>query len=157
MLNPRRANSPEMRVSTPNLFSTSTDRMWCCGSPFTRVASPGDSAPSSRPSGHSSAPSLPLSIRVVRGIEDDLVVRVARRHHRVHLLPIVGAEVDGDRPVAGLGPPAARRPHPHAPATRPPGPLPVVRQVGRQVHLAVAPLVEQLLPLADHAEVRVVE
>ena len=37
------------------------------------------------------------------------------------------------------------------------GPLHVVGQVGRQVHLAVALLVEHLLPLADHAEVGVVE
>ena len=37
------------------------------------------------------------------------------------------------------------------------GPLHVVGQVGREVHLAVALLVEQLLPLADHAEVGVVE
>ncbi len=29
MLNPRRANSPATRDSTPNLFSTSTVRMWC--------------------------------------------------------------------------------------------------------------------------------
>ena len=37
------------------------------------------------------------------------------------------------------------------------GPLHVVGQVGRQVDLAVALLVEHLLPLADHAEVAVVE
>ena len=37
------------------------------------------------------------------------------------------------------------------------GPHLVVGQVGRQVHLAVALLVEHLLPLADHAEVGVVE
>ena len=37
------------------------------------------------------------------------------------------------------------------------GPLHVVGQVGRQVHLGVALVVEHLLPLADHAEVGVVE
>src|SRR4029450_4495014 len=37
------------------------------------------------------------------------------------------------------------------------GPELVVGQVGRQVHLAVALVVEHLLPLADHAQVGVVE
>ena len=37
------------------------------------------------------------------------------------------------------------------------GPHLVVGEVGRQVHLGVALVVEHLLPLADHAEVRVVE
>ena len=37
------------------------------------------------------------------------------------------------------------------------GPLHVVGQVGRQVHLGVALVVEHLLPLADHAEVGVVQ
>ena len=45
----------------------------------------------------------------------------------------------------------------HADATHRLGPLHVVGQVGRQVHLAVALLVEELLPLPHHAEVRVVE
>ena len=46
---------------------------------------------------------------------------------------------------------------PDADASHRLGPHLVVGQVGRQVHLAVALLVEHLLPLAHHAEVRVVE
>ena len=82
--------------------------------------------------------------------------------HRVHLLAVVGAEVDHDRTVVDLVRLLDRR-HDvvgvvdaEADATHRLGPLHVVGQVGREVHLAVALLVEELLPLAHHAEVRVV-
>ena len=99
----------------------------------------------------------------MRGIEDDLVVRVTDGHHRVHLLPVVRAEVDDHRAVVDRVGLLDRRldllgrvdPQAHAPHRL--GPLHVVGQVGRQVHLAVALLVEELLPLAHHAEVGVVQ
>src|SRR5215207_2200625 len=162
MLKPRRANSPATRESTPNLFSTRTLRMWCW-SPF--AMSTVDSASSSRSSEHSfaSSPSVATSRAVVRGVEDHVVVRRAGRDHRVHLLPVVGAEVDDHRTVVDLvrlldrGLDVFRRVDAECDTPHRLGPLHVVGQVGREVHLAVALLVEELLPLPDHAEVGVVE
>src|SRR6478735_5246747 len=74
MLNPRRANRPATRVSTPALFSTRTERMWCLAG--------ADMSPTSF---------------AVGGVDDDVVVGHAGRHHRVHLLARVGAEVDDHR------------------------------------------------------------
>ena len=42
MLNARRENSPATRDSTPGLFSTNTDRMWCLNPAFTGSPRPGD-------------------------------------------------------------------------------------------------------------------
>ena len=83
--------------------------------------------------------------------------------HREHLLRRVGAELDDDRSVVDLvGLVDGRldllgRLDPDADAAHRLGPLHVVGQVGRQVHLGVALVVEHLLPLAHHAEVGVVE
>ena len=55
MLKPRRANSPEMRVSTPGLFSTRIERM--CLRP---VRTPADASSSSRVSG-SLVPGSPMT------------------------------------------------------------------------------------------------
>ena len=90
-------------------------------------------------------------------------LRRAGGHHREHLLAAVGAELDDDRTVVDLvrlldgGLHLFGRLDPHADAAHRLGPHLVVGQVGRQVHLGVALLVEHLLPLADHAEVGVVE
>src|SRR3954452_11082160 len=149
MLNPRRANMPDTRVSTPNLFSTRTLRMWCC-TPLAMVIS-------------SSLRSLHPVSRVVGGVEDHVVVRRPGRDHRIDLLPVVGAEVDDDRTVVDVvrlldrGLDFLRRVDAHADAAHRLRPLHVVGQVGREVHLAVALLVEELLPLPHHAEVGVVE
>src|SRR3954449_7722498 len=112
MLKPRRAKSPATRDSTPNLFSTSTLRMWC------------------RAAGMSTR-----SVRVVGRIEDDVVVRRAGRDHRVHLLAVVGAEVDHDRAVVDLvrlldrGDDVFGRVHAEPHAAHRLRPLDVVRQV----------------------------
>src|SRR6478752_48151 len=157
MLNPRRANRPATRESTPNLFSTSTLRMWCCATLMV------DSVPPSRSSAFSSAPSVTPSGTVVRGVEDHVVVRRSGRDHRIHLLAVVGAEVDHDRTVVDLVRlldrrlDVLRRVDAERDAPHRLGPLHVVGQDGREVHLAVALLVEELLPLPHHAEVRVVE
>ena len=84
-------------------------------------------------------------------------------HHREHLLRGVGAEVDHDRAVVDLVGLLDGRLHllgrvdPHPDAAHGLGPELVVGQVGREVHLGVALLVEHLLPLAHHAEVGVVQ
>ena len=97
------------------------------------------------------------------GSEDHVVVARARRDHRVHLLPVVGAEVDHHRTVVDRvrlldrGHDILGRVDAEAHAAHRLGPLHVVRQVRREVHLAVALLVEELLPLPHHAEVRVVQ
>src|SRR4029453_13074721 len=89
MLNPRRANMPDTRESTPNLFSTSTLRMWCCTPlPFMSVPPP--------------LRSLHPVRRVVGGVEDHVVVARAGRDHRVTLLPVDGAEVDDHRTVVDV-------------------------------------------------------
>src|ERR671912_2968062 len=139
MLNPRRAKRPDTRASTPALFSTRTTSVWC------RASVPGRTATSATP-------------LALRGPDDDVVVRLAGRDHRVHLLAGVGAEVDDHRPVVDLvrlldgGVDLVGRLDPHADAAHGLGPQLVVRQVGREVHLAVPLFVEHLLPLADHAE-----
>ena len=93
----------------------------------------------------------------------DVVVGGAGRHHREDLLEGVGAEVDDHRTVVdrvglvdGRGHLLGRL-HPDADAAHGLGPPDVVGQVGREVHLRVPLLVEHLLPLADHAEVGVVQ
>ena len=147
MLKPRRANRPDTRASTPALFSTSTDSRWC-RTGDRRCRSGGGHWTKSSPE---------------RRVGDDVVVALAGRHHREHLLRGVGAEVDDDRAVVDLvGLLDGRldllgRLDPHADAAHGLGPELVVGQVGREVHLGVALLVEHLLPLADHAEVGVVE
>src|SRR3954447_6811644 len=157
MLNPRRANRPATRESTPNLFSTSTLRMWCCATLMV------DSAASSRSSAFSPSPSVTPSGTVVRGVEDHVVVRRSGRDHRVHLLPVVGAEVDHHRTVVDVvrlldrGLHLLRRVDAHPDAAHRLGPLHVVGEVRREVHLAVPLLVEELLPLPHHAQVGVVE
>ena len=97
------------------------------------------------------------------GAEDDVVVGRARGHHRVHLLAVVDAEVDHDRPVVdrvGLldrGHDVGHVVDAQTDAAHRFRPLHVVGEIGRQVHLAVALLVEELLPLPHHAQVRVVQ
>src|SRR3954454_15013120 len=96
MLNPRRENRPATRESTPALFSTTTVRMWCWFM-FMRLRPPAlDPDRATRSSSSPRLRSAPSSgPRLVgRGPEDDLVVRRARGDHRIHLLAVVGAEVD---------------------------------------------------------------
>ena len=84
-------------------------------------------------------------------------------HHREDLLAGVDAEVDDDRAIVdGVGLVDGRlhlfgAVDADADATHRLGPLDEVGQLGRQVDLAVALVVEHLLPLADHAEVAVVQ
>ena len=74
MLKPRRANSPATRASTPGRFWTSTDRMW-----WSRSAVDGVGA---RSAGDVLAGLLDLRI----GGQDEVVVALAGRDHREHLL-----------------------------------------------------------------------
>src|SRR3954447_20270351 len=87
MLNPRRANSPAMRVSTPGLFSTRMvrtclrpDRIWPLASRSSRFSI-------------SLIPGSPIALahHLARG--------GARRDHRVHVLLARDADVDDDRAV----------------------------------------------------------
>ena len=202
MLNPRRANSPATRASTPGRFCTSTERMWCwksCvmlrlrlpGSPpptlgrrRARRRSTGRAPPSLRSGARRSSSVVVGSVAVaslvlgvfdavvhregslavhLAGVEDEVVVALAGGDHREDLLAGVDAELDDDGAVVDrvglldgrldlLG-----RLDADADAAHRLGPHHVVGRVRRQVHLAVALVVEHLLPLADHAEVAVVE
>ncbi len=98
-----------------------------------------------------------------RGWQQQVVVAHTGRHHREHLLRGGDAEVDDDGTIVDAVGLVDRRLHlfgrvdADADATHRLGPLDEVGRVGRQVHLAVALVVEHLLPLAHHAEVAVVE
>ena len=95
--------------------------------------------------------------------KDEVVVAQTGGDHREDLLPCVDAEVDDDGAVVDRVGLVDRRldlfgaVDADADATHRLGPLDEVGQLGRQVHLGVALVVEHLLPLADHAEVAVVE
>src|SRR5262245_17095284 len=95
MLNARRENKPATRDSTPALFSTSTVRMWWLPLIALTDLSSG-SIPLRSGSARCSASSPTLALFRA---EDDVVVRRARGHHRVHLLAVVDAEVDHDRTI----------------------------------------------------------
>src|SRR3954467_90925 len=147
MLNPRRAKSPAMRVSTPGLFSTRIDSV--CLRP---VCSATDASSSSRLSS-SFVPGSPISAHHVprRRAGGDHGIDVLLRRH---------ADVDEHRPLGGQ-----RRAHvvdqrrlvreaqPGGPVGL--GQLDEVRILAH-VDMRVALVPEQLLPLADHAEVAVV-
>src|SRR5271167_2576763 len=106
MLKPRRANSPAMRVSTPDLFSTRIDST--CLRPVRMLAA---ASSSSR-----------LSGSLVAG-----------------------------SPIAELTPPS------RVPAARPGSSDRCSPRASRaRLHVAVAPVPEQLLPLTDHPQVAVV-
>src|SRR5688572_1319857 len=149
MLNPRRANSPEIRVRTPGLFSTRIERM--CLRP---VRTPADASSSSRVSGSFVPGSpMPLPHHLARG--------GAGRDHRVGVLLARDADVDHDGAVGlerGLDVGDERGLVRQAHARGPVG-LGELDEVGplAEVDLGVALVPEQLLPLADHAQVAVVE
>ena len=143
MLKPRRAKRPATRASTPALFSTRTERMWCWMSSWSC--------------------SLDDVLRRGRGRRR---CRRCWRRRRPSGTPSPSESVRKSMTtgrssislafsMAGLD--LLGRLDPHADAAHRLGPHLVVGQVGRQVHLGVALLVEHLLPLADHAEVGVVE
>src|SRR6478609_3569565 len=93
------------------------------------------------------------SPRVVGRPEDHVVVHRAGRDHRVHLLAVVGAEVDDDGPVVDRvrlldrRRDVARVLDPEADTAHRLGPLQVAGQSGRELHPALALLVEGLWPL----------
>src|SRR5690606_7157937 len=107
MLNPRRANRLATRASTPALFSTSTTSVWCRASvPGTDISAPRSCCYAAGRSGHACSVGLRHACSVpslaVGRVGDDLVVGQAGRHHRVHLLAGIGAEVDDDRAIVDL-------------------------------------------------------
>src|SRR5580693_3026170 len=148
MLNPRRENRPAIRTSTPGLFSTRTDRV--CWLSLIAVF-------------------LPLRCDAA-GVAD-VVVAGAGRDHRPHHRVLVHDEVDHDRLVvdrhrllddrvhvllalaaqadAAVG---LRQLHEVGDPGAPQLGLPVT-----QVGVGVPLVVEEGLPLADHAEVAVVD
>src|SRR3954470_16391948 len=149
MLNPRRANRPAMRVSTPGLFSTRIvrtclrpDRIWPLASRSSRDSS-------------SLVPGSPMASahHLARG--------GAGRDHRVHVLLAGDADVDDhraldrDRGLEVIDQGALGR---QAQAGGPVG-LGELDEVGRLPHVdvRVAVVPEQLLPLAHHAQVAVVD
>src|SRR5215208_2912293 len=202
MLNPRRANSPEILVRTPGLFSTRMDRM--CLRP---VRTPAGASSSSRVSG-SLVPGSPISgpscdsgrpralagaawqgrrsagippgfqgsrtppggdqraIRGRRGLQEGALAHHlagggAGRDHRVGVLLAGDAHVDdhgtlGRERRLDVGEQCGLVRQAHA---RGPVGLGELDEVGplAQVDLRVAAVPEQLLPLADHAQVAVVE
>src|SRR3954454_14935641 len=108
MLNPRRANRPAIRVSTPGLFSTRIERM--CLRP---VRTPADASSSSSVSG-SLVPGSPILVtppllRVRSRVPSSpstpswsphhLAGGRAGRDHRVRVLLAGDADVDDDRPL----------------------------------------------------------
>ncbi len=151
MLKPRRANSPEMRVRTPGLFSTRIERT--CLRP---VRKPAVASRSSRLRSSSLVPGSPMTARLSRPCR----ARPGRRDHRVDVLLAGDRDVDDDRAgrrergaqvldERGLVGQADARAAVGLGELDEVGPLPHVD--GR-----VALLPEELLPLADHAEVAVV-
>src|SRR6185437_6093061 len=123
MLNPRRANSPAQRVSTPGRFSTRTDRVWWLTSDS--LFDPG--------------------VVVVGPLHvDHLGGGAAGGHHRVDLLLVVDAGVDhtGGAALERRGDGRVHLLERLAPEAG---------QVGIEQRLGVALTVEQLLPLAHHA------
>src|SRR5690349_19655582 len=148
MLKPRRANSPAMRVSTPGLFSTRIERM--CLRPVRR---PTD-ASSSSSDRTSLVPGSPMrSAHHFPG-------RGARRDHRVHVRLARALDVDDDGARRGqsgaevvLQGVLVRQEHARRPVGL--GELDPVRPLAH-VDVRVTPVPEELLPLADHAEVAVV-
>src|SRR3954447_23692272 len=144
MLNPRRLNRLATRARTPGLSSTRTERV--C-----RVRAMSD---------HPVA--VPVGPRVAG--REDLVVARAGRHHRPHHRVLADDEVDDAGRVLDRHGLLDRRvdvalavaPQPDA-AHR----ISELHEVGDalrlQVGVGVAALVEQRLPLANHAEVAVVD
>ena len=134
MLKPRRAKSPATRVSTPGLFSTSTDSVCFMAS-------------------------LPLARRRAADHLGDLL---AGRHHREDVLLGGDLEVDhrrpaaGDRLAQGVGSTSSFSVTVHAHGAERLG-----EQLEVGLHLdageRVALVPEQVLPLAHHAQVAVVE
>src|SRR3954449_4694945 len=149
MLNPRRANKPAMRVSTPGLFSTRIDRT--CLRPV-RICP--DASRSSRFSS-SLTPGSPMRSA------HHLACGGTRRDHRIYVLLARDADVDDDRPLGGQRGAQVVQERLLVGQAQPGGPvglgqLDEVRALPHvDVRVAVVP--EQLLPLADHAEVAVVE
>src|SRR6476620_8027460 len=166
MLNPRRENRPAMRASTPGLFSTSTDRV-CLLIPLRSLCSPDARAPVLAPLRSSRASLLALPHRGHAPSRLDLVVAHAGRDHRPHHRVAVHHEVHdhghvvdlhrlGDRGVDLVGRLAAQ-----AHAAVGVGELDEVGHppldTGVQVGVGVALVVEERLPLPDHAQAGVVD
>src|SRR5664280_2385516 len=154
MLNPRRANSPETRVSTPGRFSTSTDSVCLLmGRPSFEMIAAGFGVGGSR-----SVLAIPGRADAAR--ELDVVVADPRRNHRPdHRVP-VHDEVDDHRNVVDghrlfdrfVDVLRALAAQPHAAVGV--GELdevrnPLAARRGVQVSVGVALVVEQRLPLAD--------
>src|SRR6266566_8387191 len=184
MLNARRENRPATCASTPGLFSTRTDSVWVltapsppCGWRPAAPCWPGGTTPRSPPQprwragiaredssrDHLSASCGLLLVCAEFGAEHDVVVGPACGHHREDAFPVVHPEVDHgghvrhgkclvQHGVHVVGPLAAQ---PGAAVGL--GELDVVRDGGAELDVGVALVVEQLLPLAHHAEEAVVE
>src|SRR3954462_317330 len=147
MLKPRRANRPAIRVRTPGLFSTRIDSV-CL-----RPVRPTPEASSSSREMSSCVPGSPIALahHVPRGL--------AGGDHRVRVLLAGDPDVDHDRPVRGQRALEVLDQRGLVLEADPRGPVGVgeLDEVREAPHVDLrVPLVpEQLLPLADHAQVAV--
>src|SRR6266536_2306100 len=95
--------------------------------------------------------------------EDDVVVGLAGRHHREDALPVVHPEVDHGGHIRHGQRLVQHRIHVARPVAAQPdaavglGELDIVGDLGAELDVGVPLVVEQLLPLAHHAEEAVVE
>src|ERR1700731_4112668 len=178
MLKPRLANRPAIRVRTPDLFSTRIEstclrpvRMFVDASSSSRLrgslvpGSPMTVTSNRRPAGSSDWNDRPPGARLVMGMQtfpspDHLARGRAGWDHRVGVLLARDAHVDEHRTVGGdraLDVVDERVLVGEAHAGDAVG-LGELDEVGELSHVDVAVFAvpEQLLPLADHAEIAVV-
>src|SRR5438445_1205646 len=184
MLYPRAENSPATRAGRPNLFSTSTGIVCLRGSvPFMLIFLPGGPDMAPRPPSLGRAPAQPWRASVSphdvssseprlrflgpvanfagRGGQDHVRVGAPRRDHREDALVLVHAHVQDDRRrraqhLLDGRHHLARLRHPQPDATVGLGQLHPVGDAG-QVDRAVTLLVDDALPLPDHAVAAVVD
>src|SRR5680860_908512 len=150
MLNPRRLNSPATRARTPGRFSTRTDNVCVLTLDHVPFAH-GGGQPGATGLAGAALDGAGLGAPLLVGL-DDVVVGGAGRHHREDLLRGIHAEglVQGRLDVLGA---LAAEPR----ATVGIRQLDQVRHVAAQVDLGESLLIEELLPLAHHAEHAVVD
>ena len=146
MLKPRRENRPETRESTPGWFSTSTDSVWCVGSRSPAIRRP------PRPRGCRRRPtpaSMMSSEPAPAGIIGYTFSSWSTRKSMTRARPLSTRRHDRGVDVLLACRPGSR-------ARRRPRRAPCSRAPSAQVRLREALVVEQLLPLAHHAEPAVV-
>src|SRR5680860_421713 len=161
MLNPRRLNSPATRARTPGRFSTRTDNVCVLTLDHVPFAH-GGGRPGATGLAGAALDGAGLGAPLLVGL-DDVVVGGAGRHHREDLLRGIHAEVDDHgRVTHAEGLVQGRLDVLGALAAEPRATVGIrqldqVRHVAAQVDLGESLLIEELLPLAHHAEHAVVD